>query len=402
MNKIISFLLCLILPLISYGVYTSVRHNNVDDDLFDTSIINEASDREESLPFVSVSSLDDLSVTSSSNVIASTDSNDEVSYCEEVSGTESNNASTEENSVVPEQSIENQTPSDTETSVAPEPSQEPSTEDSPSGNTGIQVDLDDYTASVMFVYSVDDCEFLFESNAQTSILPASITKLFTALYALEIMPLDYEISPGDELFMLKPNSSVAGLSFSDTYTLEQLIAAMLVPSGNDAAYTVAAAGGRYLTGNQFMSAEEAVGSFMNGVNEYARSVGCTGTYLSVPDGYAYTDNYTTAHDLAIIATLACENSVISSITSMPVYNFTTLNGREMSFRNTNALIHTYSSYYRAEVTGLKTGTLSRCSLLVSAEINEKIYIIGILEASTSQLRFYEASILFDALKDSLK
>lgn len=258
-------------------------------------------------------------------------------------------------------------------------------------------ELNTLSSKTVFVYDPINAKFIYEKNTETNIIPASITKLLTALYALEVAPIDLEITPRDELYLLNPYSSVAGINGQQTFSLEQLIAAMLVPSGNDAAYTVAAGVARYTENNDSLSGREALDIFMSNLNEYARTIGCTGTVFTVPDGLAGNEHYTTAHDLAIIGEYAINNPIISKYTSMDVCTLTTVSGHYFSWKNTNQLLHANSKYHTAGVTGLKTGTLDLYSLMVSVNINESTYIIGIFDAPTHDARYVDATTVISIL-----
>lgn len=252
----------------------------------------------------------------------------------------------------------------------------------------------------VFVFDLDGSAMLWEHGTDRVIVPASITKLLTALTALDMMPEDTVITPRDELELVAEGSSIAYIKSNHRLTLAMLVEGMLLPSGNDAAYVTAAGAARYETGNPDMSGSDAVKYFMKKVNEYAAKIGCTGTNFTVPDGFAYEGHYTTAHDLVIIAAKAIENPVISRCTALPSDNVRYASGHTNTWRNTNRLIDPESPYYRASVTGLKTGSLTDSySLLVSAEINGKTYIIGIFSARTSNERYVIADSIIDRLTE---
>lgn len=255
-----------------------------------------------------------------------------------------------------------------------------------------------FVSPQIFIYSIAESSFLYEKGTELPILPASITKLLTALYALEAMPKDTVIQPGNELDLVGKGSSIAYIKTWHKLTLEMLIEGMLLPSGNDAAYAVAAGVARYITGNQNMSGSAAVSFFMERVNEYAKSIGCTGTYYSVPDGLIYENHYTTAHDLAIIAKKALENEIIMKYAGTVTDKVFYASGETMTWNNTNQLIHRDSPYYRDCVTGLKTGSLTDSySVLVSADIKGTSYIIGVFGAPNSDGRFSDAVKIIDIL-----
>ena len=270
-------------------------------------------------------------------------------------------------------------------------------EEVPEAITITEEELNTLSSKTVFVYDPENAKFIYEKNTETNIIPASITKLLTALYALNVAPIDLEITPRDELYLINPYSSVAGINGQQTFSLEQLVAAMLVPSGNDAAYAVAAGVARYTENNDSLGGREALDTFMRNLNEYAKTIGCTGTVFTVPDGLAGKEHYTTAHDLAIIGEYAINNPNISKYTSMDVCTLTTVSGHYFSWKNTNQLLNTNSKYYTAGVTGLKTGTLDLYSLMVSVNINESTYILGIFDAPSHDARYVDATTVISIL-----
>ncbi len=370
MKKLICLIIGVILSVVAAGCATS----NVSSNTSDTSSIF-------------------LSESTAENVFADISVQDDIFENTECSESEESKEVSEE-SIEPEESFIPEESSKPEISV--DDTSDYTVETEPS-KIEVSFSPDDFSAEQVFVYNVNTDEFCFEKNTDTVIVPASITKLLTALYALESAPADLSVKPGDELFLLKPYSSVAGLQFTDVFTLEQLVAAMLLPSGNDAAYTTAASVAKYTANNPYLSGEDAVTKFMAGMNEYALSIGCTDTDFSVPDGYAYTDHYTTAQDLVKIAKRAIQNPVISKYTAMSEYSFITENGHEFNLKSTNAHLRPSSPYYREGVTGLKTGTLNLCSLLVSFEIQGDTYIIGIINSATHETRFEDSCKIIDFL-----
>ncbi len=253
-------------------------------------------------------------------------------------------------------------------------------------------------ASTVFVYDISNDKYIFQKNTDQKIIPASITKILTILYALEVMPADEIISPGDELLLINKYSSIAYIKSSHKLTLEMLIEGMLLPSGNDAAYAVAAGTARYMTNNPHMPGQEAVDYFMTQLNLYAASIGCKNTNYTVPDGLAYENHYTTSDDLITIAKKALQNDIIMKYSKISTDKVFYASGETMTWKNTNELINPESEFYRSCVTGLKTGSLDNAySLLVSADINGKSFIIGIFDATTYQGRFEIASEIIDIL-----
>ncbi len=255
------------------------------------------------------------------------------------------------------------------------------------------------SASQIFVYSLNDDRFIYERGTDKPILPASITKILTALYALDVMPADEVITIGNEIELVGKGSSLAFTNKEGfKLTLEMLVEGMLLPSGNDSAYAIAAGVARYVTGNKSMDGADAVSYFMDKANEYAKSLGCTGTFYTVPDGLAYEGHYTSAHDLVILAEEALKNDIICKYASTVRDKVYYVSGESMDWKNSNQLINPDSPYYRECVTGLKTGSLdNHYCLLVSADIGGDTYIIGVIGAPSVPARFTDATTIIDII-----
>ncbi len=260
------------------------------------------------------------------------------------------------------------------------------------------------SASDAFVYNVNSGELLGIKGEGVNISPASITKLLTSLYALHAAPPDLVISPKtEELSLVGKNSSIAYIKTYHKLTVSQLIQGMLMPSGNDAAYALAAGIGRYIANDPNLSGKEAVELFMKGLNEYASEIGCNGTYFSVPDGLAYTDHYTSVHDLIIIGKLAVNNPIISKYAKTVSEKVYYVSSHSITWKNSNLLIDPKSEYYSPYVNGLKTGSLkNNYSIYVSAVINDNTYLMGIFGSPTKDGRYDDAHVIINAILENVK
>ncbi len=210
-------------------------------------------------------------------------------------------------------------------------------------------------APYAFVYDPNADWLLYEQgDVNAMIYPASLTKIFTAYVALQHLDPAQEITVGPEVSLIHPQSSVAGLKVGDKLTVKMLVQAMLLPSGNDAAYALAAAAGHALSETPLSSPRAAVDRFMEEVNATAQALGLTGTHYSVPDGIHRTDHYTTAYDLLQMAKLAMENSLIAEVCRQKSAAVS-CNGKTWTWTNTNLLLDPGSPFYIAACMGLKTG-----------------------------------------------
>jgi D-alanyl-D-alanine carboxypeptidase (penicillin-binding protein 5/6) len=172
---------------------------------------------------------------------------------------------------------------------------------------------------------------------------------------------------------------------------------MLLPSGNDAAYTLAAAAGHRISHDR-ISNREAVDVFMRYMNEYATTLGLAGSHFTTPDGLAGENHYTTIEDMILVAKAAMENRIIRRYAALQKDTITFEDGYTTTWVNTNALLHPDSPFYRASVTGLKTGSLdNNYCVIVTVEQNGQRYIVGIFGAEDSNTRFVDAAAIIDAL-----
>ena len=258
--------------------------------------------------------------------------------------------------------------------------------------------IDRNTASPYVILSdVTNGRVLYSKNADAKCYPASLTKLMTAIVAVENAPADTIFTVGDEIYMIDPQSSRAYLTVGTRLTLENLLQALLLPSGNDAAYCVAVQVGRLIEGNAALDKNAALTAFCRKMNEKAASLGCTGTHFANPDGIDAADHYTTAADMLRIATCALGNETIAAVVATPSVQTTLLSGQTVNWKNTNRLIQENNAFSYAGATGLKTGSTDAAGycLAASAQREGKTCIAIVMGAKTESGRWEDASGLLD-------
>ncbi len=254
-------------------------------------------------------------------------------------------------------------------------------------------------AQQYFVYDCKTGNFLISSGqASERVYPASITKLFTAYVAMEYLQPDTQITADDALDMVAWGSSVAKIQKGDVLTAEKLVEAMMLPSGNDAAYMLACAAGRAMKGNPQLSASAAVQAFMAQMNTKAKDAGMTDTHFVNPDGIHDSSHYTTFADLTILGKLSMENETIMRYAIVPREQVE-LHGETINWKNTNALIDPATDYYCPYAIGLKTGqTPSAGSCLLSAfRKDEQELLIGVFGCPEEEDRFDDTLQLFNQI-----
>ncbi len=256
--------------------------------------------------------------------------------------------------------------------------------------------VDGLSADGYFVYDCKAEHFVAIGGADRLIYPASVTKLLTALYALTLLSPDAVIAPGGELELVAEGSSVAYVKSHHRLTVELLIAGMMIPSGNDAAYVLAAAGGRALDSS--LDGKAAVERFVEGMNGYATEIGLCSSHFTVPDGYGGREHYSSVEDMAIVCRLAFANELIARYAAMAETDVTYDSGHTNHWENTNLLLLPESDWYDSRVIAGKTGSLDGCyNVVFAAEDDGGSYLIGIFGSNTKTARFADSVAAMNAV-----
>ena len=258
--------------------------------------------------------------------------------------------------------------------------------------------IDRNTSSPYIVLGdVTSGNILYSKNADVKCYPASLTKLMTAIVAVENVPSDEVFTVGDEIYMIDPQSSRAFLTVGTRLTLENILQAMLLPSGNDAAYSIAVQVGRRIEGNDQLDKSAALSAFCKKMNEKAVALGCTGTQFSNPDGIDEAGHYTTAADMMKIAACALQHQTIAAVVAAPSVTTTLLSGQTVTWKNSNRLVQENNAYSYAGATGLKTGSTDAAGycLAASAMRDGKTCVAIVMGSKTESGRWEDASGLLD-------
>lgn len=254
------------------------------------------------------------------------------------------------------------------------------------------------TAGEYFVYDINSGVFLDLSDGitDTPVYPASITKLWAAYVALQYIDPEDTVTVGSELTMIDADSSLAHLQQGDTLTAEQLVAAMLLPSGNDATYVLATEVGRILMNNPDMRADWAIERFVYQMNSLAKNKGMKESNFITPDGIHDENHYISATDMLIIGRLSLENPVISKYAASVTETVTLSGDRSLTWKNTNYLLDPDSQYYCSYAVGLKTGytTPAGNCLLSAFQVGNRHLLIGVFGCPGSNDRFADTLLLF--------
>ena len=236
---------------------------------------------------------------------------------------------------------------------------------------------------------------LYSYNAHERLYPASTTKIMTALLAIENANLDDQvtISGNADASSFSADAQVCGLAKGEVWTLRDLLGALLLYSGNDAATAIA----EYVGGS-----EEA---FVNMMNRRAQELMANGTHFMNPHGLHDDNHYTTAYDLYLIFNECIKHedfvNIIQSEAYTAYYTDVDGNSQEVLFTPTNL-------YAQGEVdvpenvtiVGGKTGTTDEagyCLILMEKDSSDNPYISIVMGASEKPVLYEDMTSLIEAI-----
>ena len=254
---------------------------------------------------------------------------------------------------------------------------------------------DQLYAQAFLLMNQDDGRVLMEKNADTRMNPASTTKIMTALLAIENANLDDQvtISGNADASSFSADAQVCGLAKGEVWTLRDLLGALLLYSGNDAATAIA----EYVGGS-----EEA---FVNMMNRRAQELMANGTHFMNPHGLHDDNHYTTAYDLYLIFNECIKHedfvNIIQSEAYTAYYTDVDGNSQEALFTPTNL-------YAQGEVdvpenvtiVGGKTGTTDEagyCLILMEKDSSDNPYISIVMGASEKPVLYEDMTSLIEAI-----
>lgn len=243
---------------------------------------------------------------------------------------------------------------------------------------GLQpVEYVSHAAAAAIVVDAGDGKPLYEFNSREKMYPASTTKIMTAFIALENGSLEEIVRVGAEIRGVAADESNAGLREGDVMTLRDLLSALMLPSGNDAARTIA----RYISERVYGSADDWNERFAELMNEKAERLGAVGTHFANPHGMHDPEHYSTAADLALIALEAMKLPAFREIVAAPYVDA----GSEAAavYVNRNKLLDRDGDLFYRGANGIKTGFTSAAGycLVASAERGGRELIAVVLQST---------------------
>lgn len=258
------------------------------------------------------------------------------------------------------------------------------------------VALEGYTEDPTFhaagLFDLTEEKVLYADRIHDRLYPASTTKLMTAYLALKYGNLDDVVTVGENATAFAPDEQVCGLQTGDQLTLYDLLAGLMLYSGNDCATAIA----EHLSGS--------VEKFAELMNQEAWNLGAVNSHFVNPHGLHNEDHYTTAYDLYLIFNACAKDERFIDLISQKEYT-ASITGADGAVRNDVwAATNYYSSGEAAmpegvTVLGGKTGTTNEagnCVILYEEDPEGKPYISVIMGAGDKPTLYTYMSQLLTA------
>lgn len=239
------------------------------------------------------------------------------------------------------------------------------------------VKLEKAEAAVLF--GLNDNQVLYAKNPHEELSPASLTKIMTALVAIQNGRLDQVLTATSAVNISESGAQLLGLKAGDTMTLDQALRIMLLYSANDVAMLVAEGVGG------------SVENFVDMMNQEAHRLGATNTNFVNPHGLTADKHYTTAYDLYLIFNEAIKYETFREIIQMSSYQTTYYDSRgnpkAVDKKTTNLFLRgERQAPQNVTIIGGKTGSTNRaghCLVLLSKDVGGASYISVILRSDNT-------------------
>lgn len=231
----------------------------------------------------------------------------------------------------------------------------------------------------MILVDLESGEVLSERNARDRIYPASLTKIMTAILAIENTEnMDEVITLSPDIFqnLYEENASVAGFEPDETVRLQDLLYGILLPSGAECCLAFA---------DKVAGSEEA---FVELMNRKAESLGMENTHFCNVTGLQNPDHYSTAKDISILLQYALKNESFKE--AFTCRSYTTTSSKQhpegITFYSTMFEKLDDAEVTGGEILGGKTGYTTQAGLCLAslARLGGKEYILVTAKAEGDQ------------------
>ena len=261
-----------------------------------------------------------------------------------------------------------------------------------------RVTLDGLNSPHAILLQADSGEVLAEKDADSTIYPASMTKMMTALLAIEANPdLDTPVTLPEEIFpaLQAQNASLAGFQAGETATVRDLLYGAMLPSGAECCEALA---------RQVSGSEEAFVALMS---RKAGELGMKHTHFANCTGLTSPEHYSSAADLAVLLQAALNNETFRTVFTTGQYTSSVTAQHPKGLYMASTLLRRLDGgeVTGGQILGGKTGYTDAAGLCLAslAVVNGKEYILVTLGApgnhATEQTNIMDAVQVYRRLEN---
>ena len=220
-------------------------------------------------------------------------------------------------------------------------------------------------------------QLIFSKDAHKVNQPASLTKIMTAILAIESGKMNDVVTITKPMIQVEPTK--ANLRVGEKFYLRDLVKAAMVMSANDAAMAI----GVYLGDGD-------VDKFAGMMNQKAKKIGMKNTNFTNPCGFDIGNHYSTAQDLLAMSEFAIKNSPFNEMAKLIRHDFKSLNTK----RNYAAYTHNKLLNNYKYAVGIKTGFTQKAGpcLIARAQKDGRDVLVVMLN---SEQRWRDIRTIFD-------
>ncbi|SFB41453.1 D-alanyl-D-alanine carboxypeptidase (penicillin-binding protein 5/6) [Cohnella sp. OV330] len=256
-----------------------------------------------------------------------------------------------------------------ETAQAEDDAATPGEEDA-AANEGLSLAADSLHSTHAILVRLDDGRVLMDKNIEDRVYPASLTKIMTAILAIERIPdLKKTVKLEPDMFetLRKQNASMAGFLPGERVSAIDLLYGAMLPSGADASVGLA---------TRVAGSESKFAKLMNGK---AKAIGMTDTHFVNATGLHDPDHYTTVKDLSVLLAYALKNETFRQVFTASRHSTapTDLHPDGITLRSSMFKELGESGLAGEEIVGGKTGYTEKAGLCLASlgRLHGKEYIL---------------------------
>lgn len=257
--------------------------------------------------------------------------------------------------------------------------------------------MPDVEAPSICVMEISTGTILYERNMDEVNYPASITKIMTALLALENSSLDEIVTfSQDAVYKNEGDTSHISRDIDEEMTMEECLYGMMLESANECAWSI----GEHIGGT--------MSEFAKMMNKRAKEIGCTNTHFNNPNGLPDEEHWTSAHDMALIAAEAYKNETFRVIVGSGSYTIPPTNKHvdATPLHNHHKMVYPYHgdyTYLYEYCTGGKTGyTNAAGNTLVTFAEKDNMPIVCVVMREKTPYHYTDTRTILDYCFENFK